>query len=230
MVGADPYGGRLDASLSVGRLVEVSVNPETRDASAITGGACVELADLEVDEIFPPEVWTCEAARYDDGSSCECECGVPDPDCWTVTCAPFDPSCEPREASPISDCAPAEICSFDPERSTTRCTESCDWRAGRACEAGTCVYSLGVEPQDTCWISGGRIDAARFGSACMSDGYQRVCAVEEGFARGYCDAGNICRPVCASSAECTVDGESCRLFVLHGESLGYCGPPPPIDG
>ena len=28
-----------------------------------------------------PDAWSCEPARYGDGWSCDCRCGVPDPDC-----------------------------------------------------------------------------------------------------------------------------------------------------
>ena len=48
---------------------------------------------------FPPS-WTCSGARYEDGVTCDCECGAPDPDCTDPT-------------RPLMGCDAAERCLSD---------------------------------------------------------------------------------------------------------------------
>lgn len=231
VVREDPYSRRLDVSLSGARLIEVAVDPLTRASTPIDDGECVEVADLDVTALFAPAEWTCGDSAYGDGETCDCTCGAYDPDCdGPIECFPDDPGCTPRDALPVADCdAASEICSFDVEIGTTRCTETCDWRTHDPCLAGTCVPSIGVDPVDTCFVSGLRLDDARIGEDCDFDGFQRFCEVVGGFANGYCDPANVCRPVCSSDSECTIGGESCQLFRTIPGSLGYCGPPPVFE-
>lgn len=224
VVRRDPYSGRLDASLSDVRLIEVDVDPFTRESTPVEDGACLELEDLTANEFFPPEGWTCDARHYDDGEACHCECGVFDPDCGFHQCFPDDPGCTPREALPRADCAASEQCAFSPVIGSTRCVASCDWSAREGCGAGVCVYSIGVEPFDTCVLEDDVLDTARLGEPCTPNGFQKFCEIVDRFALGYCDYEDLCRPVCASDAECTTHGESCQRF-FGEDGLGYCGPP-----
>jgi hypothetical protein len=221
----DPYLRRFRASLVGVRLIEVAVDPLTRE--------CLALADVTVDQTFTPAGWTCADADYADGAACHCECGAYDPDC--DGCDPFaDPGCEPR---PVADCDAADICAFHPYTDPgapiggeTRCTEVCDWEARTACDRGVCVYSFGgIEAVDTCFEDPARLDEAAVGEDCGVGFLQKACAVAGGFATGFCDESNRCRPICSSDAECTADGESCRRFSGGDEGLGYCGGPP-VDG
>ncbi len=220
----DPYTKRLAASLEGVRLVEVTVDPFTRESTPIDGGRCIELVDAEVDQKFAPEGWTCDVDSYADGAACHCECGAWDLDCGT--CDPyFDPECEDL---PVADCGDGDICGFDPVAGSTACVEACDWAGGVGCDAGVCVFDFGVEGQSVCFTDAERIDTAVVGEECGVSYLQKVCNVVDGFARGFCDEASVCRPLCESDDECTVAGESCRLFVL-GTPLGFCGPPPSDD-
>jgi hypothetical protein len=45
----------------------------------------------------PPPEWKCAATAYQDGKTCDCRCGAPDPDCT-------------NPARPAQNCAPGEVC------------------------------------------------------------------------------------------------------------------------
>ena len=50
---------------------------------------------------------------------------------------------------------------------------------------------------------------------------------------GICDDidGWLCRPICESEADCTVDGELCyTVYVGEDRAQGFCRPPPPDEG
>jgi len=216
---SDPYSLRLDARVTGLRLIEVEVDPITRESTPIDGGGCVEIADFEVDEVFTPEGWACDDALYGDGSECHCECGAIDPDC-SSDCFPGGPDCE---ENPVVDCSVDDVCAFNPLTSTTQCTATCDWREGTACGEGVCVYSFGVGDYDPCLpMDDERVDAAVFGEECAAGGLVRACNVVDGFARGYCLEGEerTCVPLCESAEDCT--GDTCTPW-FYGDEWGYCG-------
>lgn len=228
---ADPYQQIFDATLSNVRLVEVEVDPLTRASTPIAGGSCVELEEVTIDDRFPPDAWSCDDADWADGTACHCECGAFDPDCGVGgECPPFDPGCTPTDPLPLANCPEGNICGFDPDTLANRCTATCDWQAREACESGTCVFNFGAESTDTCYPAGDiRLDTALIGEDCAAGGLQKVCAVADGFATGYCDFAGRCSPICEDDSECTIDGESCQRFIgLDG--LGFCSGPPPDDG
>ena len=221
----NPYTRRFDATFTNLRLIEVTVNAETRESTPVPDGRCLEVVDATVNQVFPDAGWTCDAADYADGESCHCDCGGFDPDC--EGCDPFmDPTCEPN---PVVDCSTEEICGFDVTAGTNACLPTCDWLGRTACDTGTCVYDYGNVPADTCIDDPDRLDSAAVGGACMPSGLQRFCGIADGYAMGFCDEESVCRPICETDDDCTVSGESCRQFVI-GRSLGFCGPPPPVDG
>lgn len=222
----DPYSRRLDAHITGLRLIEVEVDPVTRASTPVPGGGCAQVADFTATGLFPATGWTCAQDKYNDGQSCECTCGAPDPDCDDRTqCPPFDPGCVTRDDLPLSDCAQGQLCTFDPELESTACTEVCDWAQRTPCPRGACIYSYGVTEEDTCLDSAERLVEATVGQPCGSSNYQQFCQVEDGFAMGYCGPNGVCRAVCGSDQECTEPGHTCRLFLLEG-GLGYCGPEP----
>lgn len=227
---ADPYTRRLDVSVTNLRLIEVSVNPETRESTPIEGGRCVEVADFEAQGSFPPEAWVCEDALYGDGAICHCECGDFDPDCAIDTeCPPFDPSCEPSIEPLPTDCNEGDICAFDPVFGSPRCTATCDHAARTACDTGVCVFDFVGDGEDTCWVEEDRIARVPPGESCGSMGIQKVCHVIDGIARGFCGYDDVCRPLCGSGeSACSVEGESCMTFRFEGD-LGFCSGPI-VDG
>ena len=97
----DPYGRTLDITVTGLRLIEVTVDGETRESTPIDGGRCVEVAEFTATGTFPETGWTCDQALFDDGEVCNCECGAYDPDCDVVTvCPPFNPTVSSRSRSP----------------------------------------------------------------------------------------------------------------------------------
>ncbi len=228
---SDPYSRRLDVEVSGLRLVEVSVDPETRESTVIEDGACIEVSDFAIDRTFPPADWTCPSDNYGNGVSCDCECGAWDPDCGgQSSCPPNDPLCSGIvEFLPTVGCEETEICTVDPVRRETACTATCDWAGRVGCAAGACVFDFGVGDGDLCISDPMRVIAdTMFGEACPQNGLQILCNVVDGFAQGYCSPNNVCSPVCTENSECTVAGETCRTFRFDG-GLGYCGPEP-TDG
>ena len=227
--GTDPYTRVADFDLSGLRLIEVAVDPFTRESAPLAEGRCIEVADFTASGTFPTSGWTCPTEQYLDGMECNCECGAPDPDCFEVGCLPGDPGCTPRQAQPVVGCDPGQLCAFDPVTMGSQCTDSCDWMARTPCAAGTCVFEFGVGDGDVCIDDGPRIsDDVGLGAECPQNGLQIFCNIVAGFAEGFCGPNNVCRPICESDDDCTVDGETCRVF-SGASPLGYCGPEP-VDG
>ncbi len=223
----DPYGRRIDITVTGLKLIEVDVNVEDRSSTPVPNGRCIEFQDFNAQGVFPPTAWTCSPEKYNDDTTCDCSCGAVDPDCGIQQCALGDTSCmmEPTEL-PVVGCDPDQVCAFDPASFATECTEPCDWAGETGCDAGTCVFDYGAGDGDLCITDPLRVaDATQVGEACPDTPFQVVCNTVNGFAQGFCGANGICRAVCTDDAECTEDGHTCRPF-LFGEPLGYCGPEP----
>ena len=79
---------RLVGSLTGLQLEEVTVASGTFVSTPVPDGQCANIADYSVDHDRVPNAWTCAHADYDSGASCNCVCGMPDPDC-SITAAPI---------------------------------------------------------------------------------------------------------------------------------------------
>jgi hypothetical protein len=223
----DPYGRRLDITVSGLRLIEVEVDGATRSSTPVPGGECIEIAEFSVEGVFPPQAWTCLPEKYNDDTTCDCDCGAVDPDCGIQQCALGDTTCnmEPIKL-PVVGCNADQVCAFNPGTFATECTEPCDWEAQEGCSNGTCVYDYGVGEGDLCVTNPLRLaPATQVGEECPDSAFQVVCNVVNGFAQGHCGPAGICRAVCTTDEECTVDGHTCRPFV-GDDPFGYCGPVP----
>lgn len=51
-----------------------------------------------------PAAWTCTVAQYEDGQTCDCECGAPDPDCGNSELP--TPACGAGNLCVVADCQP----------------------------------------------------------------------------------------------------------------------------
>jgi hypothetical protein len=225
---ADPYERRLRGSLANVRFIESMVNLETRASTPIEGGRCIEIADLQLDEAFPFEGWTCDLALFGDTEACNCECGSFDPDCTRFFCEPGDPECP--APLPLADCDEGDVCGgllsgigdgpigFEPL--PTRCFETCTW-GETACESGACLFETGLHAAEVCGIGEDEVSAARVGEMCARRPFMRPCNVVGGFAQGYCDGESVCQPLCERDRDCT-GGTTCQP--LFG-TLGYCAFP-----
>ncbi|MEM6291264.1 MAG: hypothetical protein AAGA54_08360 [Myxococcota bacterium] len=78
-------------TLSGVRLIEVTIDGGTFESTPVKDGGCVDIVDVTTTAILaPPAGWTCSVGSYNDGMTCDCGCGVVDPDCADETAA----SCE----------------------------------------------------------------------------------------------------------------------------------------
>lgn len=59
-----------------------------------------------------PATWTCEGARYEDGATCDCDCGAPDPDCADG-------------ARAVRGCESGEACVFDGTCAAVPANDTC---------------------------------------------------------------------------------------------------------
>ncbi len=213
---ADPFDRRLSISMIDVRLVEVTFEGDDLHTVPVPGGACLELAPLEVDQRYPPPGWECDAARYGDGVSCDCNCGPIDEDC-------FDPTL------PVARCMPSQSCVG---RFTGGwlaegvCVDRCDRAAARPCpRGGVCVDDVSG---DLCEPEAGRVDRGTpIGGTCAEGAAH--CAIDTmGFARGYCDIfdrnDRRCRPRC--SVDASVAERCFTLSFREGtdDAFGLCTP------
>jgi hypothetical protein len=94
----DPVSGRqLTGSTSGVNLVEVTIDSSTYVSTPVAGGECLTLPDTTLSHNGAPNGYTCAAATYSDGTTCDCACGVLDADCFI-------------EGAPVNGC-PGQVCS-----------------------------------------------------------------------------------------------------------------------
>lgn len=101
---AAPLSGELRATLSDIRFDEVDIDPQTGATVPVAGGRCLRIESVEVETIDIPG-WRCPTGAYGDGFSCDCGCGMVDPDCPDMTVEACDTCDFPGSCSSL-----AEIC------------------------------------------------------------------------------------------------------------------------
>lgn len=78
----DPFTNKkVVGSLTDLQLEEVTIDSETYMSTPVPDGDCASFGSYSVDHDRVPNAWTCDHAEWDAGTSCNCMCGVPDPDC-----------------------------------------------------------------------------------------------------------------------------------------------------
>ncbi|MFO0686849.1 MAG: PPC domain-containing protein [Sandaracinus sp.] len=210
---AEPFGLLLDARLEGLRLVEVTIGGATLMSTPVPGGACLEVATVDVMQTFTPDGWTCPASQYGDGATCQCTCGVIDPDC-DGTRDPVDclgnQLCEIRRDSPT----------FEPY-----CATSCDRDAGRSCSSGVCA--IDAMERGYCDATPLLRSSVGFGQQCAT-GSVYCAPVGTSFWDGICDqAGRgdgVCRPLCTTDAECDAAAFERCFHLFSDTGLGHCAP------
>jgi hypothetical protein len=91
----------------------------------------------------PPQGWTCTAALYGDGKSCDCGCGIQDSDCPDTEAASCD-NCAAEGSCSQGHC-PSSLVSDD----NTRCEIPAGWTcAPETYGDGTCNCGCGVVDSD----------------------------------------------------------------------------------
>jgi hypothetical protein len=82
----DPFTNKhLVASITGLTFEEVTVDQSTFHTTPVPGGLCGAVADTSIDRDSVPKEWTCPHADYEAGGTCNCMCGLADPDCATDT-------------------------------------------------------------------------------------------------------------------------------------------------
>ncbi len=73
----------LVAAITGLELQEVDVDTQHHfHSTPVANGACARLGDLTVDRDHVPNAFTCSHDRWLDGATCDCMCGLQDPDCF----------------------------------------------------------------------------------------------------------------------------------------------------
>jgi hypothetical protein len=209
-------------------------------------GACP--GNINPDDITrctpPPDGWTCTPAAYNDGSVCDCACGIRDPDCKDGKLSSCD-SC-----ATVGSCAngacPSDVSSTD----NSQCEVPLRW----VCEArlygdGHCDCGCGMLDIDcadatyvACQACHGCSDAScntidqKDNSICTAPPASWTCSPRLYRDTTQCDCGcGFFDPDCDSPSvdacdRCN-DNNSCSLQACPGiidpDMSGSCKPPPP---
>ncbi len=103
------------------------------------------------DASIPDPVWTCEPSYYNAADGCDCECGIPDPDCdlpnQVVYGCPADIACSDQGYCELPGCgdgvveSPLETCDDGNTVPYDGCSPGCKPEAGYSCTADptTCI-------------------------------------------------------------------------------------------
>jgi hypothetical protein len=150
--------GRAGASVGgTGGFQASAGNGGTRTAAAGssgggTGGGAGAASGTGSSSGAPAAGWTCAATRYHDGESCDCGCGVVDPDCQDETAASCD-NCRQLGSCAAGSC-PSSVMPDD----NSRCGTPEGWLCGSLyygdgfCDCGCGVLDIDCESQqgDAC--------------------------------------------------------------------------------
>ncbi len=150
-----------------------------------------------------PAAWACEPLEYNDGLVCQCECGVPDPDCAAASI-------------PVVDgCLLGDVCS--PQGTCTSCgngvvddDEACDAAASATAECSTLGYAPGqVGCSATCeWAYDGCVPLATCGNGMLDDG--ELCEAANIKAGLTCMAFGRTQGSLACGAGCAINKSACH--------------------
>lgn len=222
----DPFTNqKIVGSLTDLQLEEVTVDSESFESTPVPGGTCASFGSYSVDHDRVPNAWTCDHAAWDEGANCNCECGLPDPDCDPGT-APvvgctnggdvcFNDACVTPPAN--STCAMAQAIETDgtPVTGTTA-------GAGRHYDAGlegaTCatvkqsgpdvVYKMDLDQGQAITVALSNVDAA-FDAGISLLGPSDDPAI--------CDASPI--TTCVAGADAKFEGEG-ETFMYTATTAG----------
>lgn len=78
----DPFTRQhMMGSVSNLTMTEVTIDPNTFASTPVPGGLCVTFGNETLNADNVPPAWTCDHAKWMDGTQCDCMCGAQDPDC-----------------------------------------------------------------------------------------------------------------------------------------------------
>lgn len=207
-LGVDPFSLDLDATLTGVRLREVTIEGDDLHSVPVPNGRCLDVADTSIERHFAPEGWLCPADDYSDETTCDCRCGIMDPDCFA--------------GLPVAGCEAGERCIYwlGPDGLVPACAEACD-RDAPTCDTDTaCVDdSFG----EVCEIDETRLDLeAAVGATCATP-ENRWCGITGGVATGMCDVWDRndqqCRARCEVDDDCDTAAFE-RCYTIGGDAEG----------
>jgi hypothetical protein len=142
----DPFTNQHMVGTVTGlKLQEVTIDQSTYLSTPVAGGSCTSYADLTVNADNVPAAWTCTHNKYNDGTTCDCMCGTPDPDCNLA-------------APTVAGCTGAQACFND------MCVNP---PANDTCALATPI-TLGTPVAGTTIGAGKNYDAGLEGAACTN--------------------------------------------------------------
>jgi hypothetical protein len=98
-LGEDPFTNqKMMGSVTNLALDEVTINwGGDFSSTPVPGGKCVLVGNVTLMADNVPPGWTCDHAKYNDGTMCDCMCGIQDPDCdnhsHANNCTPSTDAC-----------------------------------------------------------------------------------------------------------------------------------------
>jgi hypothetical protein len=213
---ADPNAtSTLAGTITNLSLVEVTIDAQN-NSTLVPGGICLAVGNVTLAADLVPADWTCDHAKFGDGTTCDCGCGDHDPDCDNT-------------AAPVAGCPGTQTCLSDV------CTDSCNVQSppapvGCSATAGVCGINLQNATTDACYADATLVDPAAVGTACAST--TLLCSVTGTDSRGLCDnfigADSICRKECDANSDCVTATEVCSPLFATG-TQGLCTPKPPAN-
>lgn len=202
------------------------------------GGSCGECGDGEKCSVGAGACisadWTCDGSLYQDGTICDCECGIADPDC--------DTSSQVRGCDLLlAACTSDNVCEGGFEASEWTCPIA-SFRDGVECNCGCGI------PDPDCEIETNPVIGCG-GNACNPDGTCAECVPQcDGRECGLDGCGGFCGEcteegkffcndgICGAQCEPRCDGKTCGPDGCGGEcgvcangqvcQAGNCGAPP----
>lgn len=192
-------------------LTEVTIDREGDFTSTpVAGGSCISLGSLTLAADSVPAEWTCEKSEYNDGATCNCECGAVDPDCDIAN-------------APVDGCTTGQVCG-----SEGTCLTTCNVVPADSCPANTfCGYQ--TASRDICYSDATLLDPAALGANCASADPLFCAKDANNVAAGVCDTFEKddlqCRKACDTTADCT-NGQICAAVI---GTKGLCVAAPAND-
>ncbi len=216
--GAQFYGDGQVCDCGCGVADPDCDNPALQVAGCLAKGATCDASS----QCQGGGTWTCDELAYDDGLSCDCGCGAPDPDCT-------------HETLPITGCAKGQVCDIAGACAASACTPNC---TGKSCGPNGCGASCGDCPDTAPFCTGAGTCAVSCvpscnGKSCGDNGCGGSCgncAAGQGCDGGVCQAlpaqvscaghcgvdassGCGCAASCIDANDCCVDAEAaCGCF------------------
>lgn len=120
---ADPLTGTLEGTVTNLAMTEVTID-DSFVSTPVAGGSCLSFDALTLTLI--PAAWTCDDAAFNDGATCDCECGGVDPDCSIAD-------------APLTGCDAGQVCGAEGTCETPPANDLCGGAVALTVDAAATV-------------------------------------------------------------------------------------------